>query len=346
MSVLELAQSNLLSPAVLCFVLGAVAVLARSDLSLPEPIFAGLSVYLMLAIGLKGGAELSHLPLAEIARPVAAALVLGCCIPIWCYALLRYAAKLSVADAAALAAHYGSVSAVTFAAVVAMLDRQGTPYEGYAAALLAIMEVPAIVVAIGIAKVLQAPAHASVRVGGGGAAVLGGPGGFSGAPRSGLGVLFAEVVSSKSVLLLCGGLVIGALAGPAGLTKVKPFFGDLFQGALCLFLLELGRVAASRIGDFGQVGLRLAAFAVALPILHGALGVALAHLAGLSQGGAVVLGTLAASASYIAAPAAVRVALPEASPGTYLTCSLAITFPFNIVLGLPLYQAMAAWLYA
>ena len=135
------------------------------------------------------------------------------------------------------------------------------------------------------------------------------------------------------------------VAGQAGMAKVKPFFVDLFQGMLCLFLLELGRLAASRAGDFRQVGLKLAAFAIVAPVLHGLLGIAAAHAAGLSQGGAVILGTLAASASYIAAPAAVRLALPEANPGYYLTCSLALTFPFNMVLGIPIYAAMAGWIY-
>ncbi len=343
MTILDLAQANLLSPAVLCFALGAFAVLVRSDLKLPEPVFQALSIYLMLAIGLKGGAEIAKVPLAEIAAPAAAAFALGALIPLWCYAGLRRFCGLSVPDAAAIAAHYGSVSAVTFAAVVTMLDRQGASYEGYAAALLAIMEVPAIVVAIVLARVAQtAPAGGLVAVGGGGAALIGG----GGAARSGAGAVLAEVMSSKSVLLLVGGLVIGALVGPKGLQPVKPLFVDLFQGALCLFLLDLGRVAASRAGDFRKVGLGLAAFAIAMPVLHGALGIAAASMVGLSQGGAVVLGTLAASASYIAAPAAVRLALPEANPGYYLTCSLAITFPFNIVLGLPLYQAMAAALYA
>ena len=155
----------------------------------------------------------------------------------------------------------------------------------------------------------------------------------------------SEIFSSKSILLLCGGVVIGALAGPQNYAKVKPFFGDLFQGALCLFLLQLGRLAAERVGSFRSVGAFLAAFAVVMPVVHGAIAIMLAHAVGLSQGGALVLATLAASASYIAAPAAVRLALPEANPGYYLTCSLAITFPFNLVIGIPLYAAIAAWVY-
>lgn len=341
MTLLELAAANLLSPAILCFALGALAVLLRSDLRLPDAAMAVLSLYLMLAIGLKGGVELSGRPVLDLMAPVAAALALGLAIPLWCYALLRRFAGLSVPDAAAMAAHYGSVSAVTFAAATTLLDRQGMAYEGYAAALLAIMEVPAIAVAIALAGVA---AYASrIAAVGGGAGVLAaspGPQGVDGVSK-----VLAQALSSKSILLLAGGLAIGALAGHTGMTKVKPFFADLFPGALCLFLLGLGQLAASKLDDFRQVGVKLGLFAIAVPVVHAALGIGLAHLAGLSQGGAVILGTLAASASYIAAPAAVRLALPEANPGYYLTCSLAITFPFNIVAGLPLYVAMAAWLY-
>jgi hypothetical protein len=154
-----------------------------------------------------------------------------------------------------------------------------------------------------------------------------------------------EVLSSKSILLLAGGLAIGFLSGPSGVAKVKPLFVDLFQGILCLFLLDLGRVAAERAADFRQVGARLASFAIVMPLVHAMLAIVVAHSAGLGVGGAIVLATLAASSSYIAAPAAVRLALPEANPGYYLTCSLAITFPFNIALGLPLYGLMAQWFY-
>ena len=325
MSVLDLAAANLLSPLLLCFALGALAVLLRSDLRVPEPVFNALSIYLMLAIGLKGGVELSRLPASAFLLPGLAALGLGMAIPLWCYALLRRVGRFGAADAAAVAAHYGSVSAVTFVAAIAYLDATATPYEGFAPALLAIMEVPGIVVAFALAR-------AGGALGGGG-------------PRGGTaGEAVREILSGKSVLLLAGGLLIGAVAGEAGYARVKPLFSDLFQGALCLFLLELGILAAGRLGDFRRVGPFLAVFAVAMPVLHGVLGVAVGHAIGLSVGGATVLGTLAASASYIAAPAAVRLALPQANPGYYLTASLAITFPFNLTLGLPLYFAMARWI--
>nr|WP_162560724.1 sodium-dependent bicarbonate transport family permease [Methylobacterium durans] len=251
MTALELAQANLLSPAVLCFALGAVAAIARSDLRLPEGVFAALSMYLMVSIGLRGGAELRDADLAQVVVPMVGALGLCCLIPLWSYAALRRFGGLSVENAAALAAHYGSVSAVTFAAVTTMLDRQAIPYEGYAAALLATMEVPAIVVAIALVRLAQAAATHSVMVGQSGALTVGG---FPFRPNADQPSVLAEVLSSKSIVLLAGGLAIGALVGPAGLTKVKPFFADLFPGALCLFLLELGRQAASRWGHFDRSG--------------------------------------------------------------------------------------------
>ena len=322
MLLFDVVWSNLASPPVLCFLLGALAVAVHSDLKLPDPVFAGLSIYLMLSIGLRGGGELASGHLTGVIGPVLAALALSCAIPLWCTPLLQRLARLSLTDSASMAAHYGSVSALTFAAVTAMLDRQAIGFEGYAPALLAVMEVPAIVVAVAIAK---RPSSNPAQ----------------GQPGSPTLAALREVVSSKSVVLLAGGIAIGLIAGPAALARVKPLFGDLFQGALCLFLLELGRTAALGAQQFRAVGARLAAFAVVMPLLHGALGVAAAWVTGLSFGGAIVLGTLAASASYIAAPAAIRLALPEANAAYTLTCSVAITFPFNIIIGLPIYQAMA-----
>eukprot|EP01037_Dinobryon_pediforme_P012880 gene12880-12979_t len=314
MSFADIIAANLLSPAVLCFVLGGIGVALRSDLRLPEPVFAALSIYLMLSIGLRGGSELSDGHLASILPVVIGALVLSCAIPLWSFVILRRMAGMTVDDAACIAAHYGSVSALTFAAVTTVLDRQGIKFEAYAAALLAIMEVPAIIVAIGIDRVAQ---------------------GRRGAEAGRTALL--EILSSKSVLLLAGGLLIGALVGSAGLVKVKPLFSDLFQGALCLFLLELGRVAASQVAEFRKVGWFLAGFSIVMPMLHAVLGLVVARFTGLSEGGAIILATLAASASYIAAPAAIRVAIPGANAGVALTCSVAITFPFNIIVGIPLY---------
>lgn len=320
MEIIELVRLNLLSPMVLAFVLGIVATLAHSDLKFPEDLYTALSIYLLLAIGLKGGAELSETPITQLWAPALATLALGVTIPVAAYVILRQAGKFSVADAAAIAAHYGSVSAVTFAAVQTFLDALGVPYEGFMPTLVAILEIPAIVVALLIARV-----------------ALG--------QRGGWGEVLRELFAGKSILLLLGGLIVGWLAGKPGVQPVAPLFVDLFRGALTLFLLEMGMVAARRLRDLRKVGLFLGAFGILMPITNGAAAIWLGQLVGLSMGGAVVLGTLAASASYIAAPAAVRIALPQANPSFYLTASLGITFPFNLALGIPLYYGIASLLY-
>jgi hypothetical protein len=317
---LEILRTNLLSPVVLSFVLGVAAHFLRSDLRIPDQVQSALSIYLLFAIGLKGGVALSQAGFAQVATALAAGIALGIGIPLWCFAILTRLGRLDAANAAAVAAHYGSVSAVTFIAATTYLQSIGAPAEGFMPAVLAAMEVPAIVVALLLAR----RAHDGGRP----------------AWREAL----PEVLGGKSIVLLVGGLAIGALSGAGGYAVVAPFFAAPFQGVLCLFLLEMGLVAARRLADFRQVGCFIAAFAIAMPLVHGALGVWAGTRIGLSVGGAAVLGVLAASASYIAAPAAVRVALPEANPGIYLTASLAITFPFNLAVGLPLYVALARWI--
>jgi hypothetical protein len=312
-------QANLLSPMVLAFVLGAVARTVRSDLRFPDAVSAILSIYLLFAIGLKGGAELSKASLDDFWAPCLATLVLGVVTPLTAFAALRWLGRFDVVNAAALAAHYGSVSAVTFTASITFLESMGAPVERFLPALVAILEVPAIVIALLLAR-----------------RSLG-----QGSWRHAL----HEVATGKSVVLLAGGLGIGYLAGGEGVAQVAPFFIDPFRGVLTLFLLDLGTLAAERFGELRRVGPFLLAFGVVAPLAHGVAGVALGELAGLSLGGATVLGVLAASASYIAAPAAVRAALPDANPGYYLTASLAITFPFNLAIGIPVYYAAARWLF-
>lgn len=316
MTALELVRLNLLSPVVLAFVLGMIATLVRSDLKFPDELYTALSIFLLLAIGLKGGAALAETPLTELWAPGLATLGLGVAIPIWSYALLRRVGKLGIADSAALAAHYGSVSAVTFIASLSFMEALRVPVEGFMPTLVALLEVPAIIVALLIAR---------MKIGG----------------RGSWGEVLHEVLAGKSIVLLLGGLAIGALAGAEGLRPVAPFFIDLFHGALTLFLLELGMVAARRFRDLRRVGLFLIAWGVVMPVVHGALAAWMGPWLGLSVGGTTVFAVLAASASYIAAPAAVRIALPEANPGLYLTGALAITFPFNLTVGIPLYYAMA-----
>jgi hypothetical protein len=321
---LELVRLNLLSPMVLAFGLGIAAALVRSDLRLPDALYSALSIYLLLAIGLKGGVALATTPLLDLALPAAATLLAGVAIPLGTYPVARRIGRWGVEDSAALAAHYGSVSVVTFVAAQAFLDRAGVTYEGFLPTLVALLEVPAILVGLLIAR--RALAAASDR------------------PRAGWGDTLREVLAGRSIVLLVGGLVIGAAAGEPGMARVEAFFVAPFEGALTLFLLEMGLVTARRFGDLRRSGAFLLGFGTLAPLIHGTAGVALGLAAGLSAGGATVFATLLASASYIAATAAVRLALPEANPGRYLTASLAVTFPFNLIIGIPTYARLAqAW---
>ena len=317
----EILLASLLSPVVLAFVLGALAVAVKSDLEIPEPLYQALSIYLLLAIGLKGGVALSETPLADVIGPVLVTLVLGIVTPIIAYNVLRRLGRMDRTNAAALAAHYGSVSAVTFIAALAVANAAGVPAEGFMPALVAVLEVPAIIVGLLIAYARGDRA-----------------GSWQHALR--------EVVTGRSIVLLVGGMAIGWIAGPSGIEPVAPFFVSGFQGALLLFLLDMGMSAARRLRDLKAVGPFLVAFGIVMPLVHGALGVWAGGLAGLSVGGAAVLGAMVSSASYIAAPAAVRVGLPEANPAYYLTASLGITFPFNLTVGIPVYLALARWLAA
>jgi len=321
MSVIELLQLNLLSPVILCFFLGIGATLVRSDMRFPEQLYHGLSIYLLLAIGIKGGVSVVSSPGSGIWLVLVVATALSAATPLWCYPVLRYLVRMDRTNAAAVAAHYGSVSVVTFLAGIAFLQALGERYEGFLPAMVAVMEVPSIVVALLLANR-----------------------GAAGEDRRGWAGSVATVLTGKSVYLLLGGLVIGMLSGPTGLAKVDAFFVAPFQGVLCLFLLEMGMVASRRFGDLRKVGALLIVFGVAMPLLHALLGIYVGGLCGLSRGGAFILGVLAASSSYIAAPATVRLALPEASPALYLTSSLAITFPFNLTVGIPLYYTLSGWL--
>jgi uncharacterized protein len=305
---------NLASAPVIAFVVAVVATLLRADIRLPDGLYPVLSSYLLLAIGIKGGRGLGAADLGDVWAPLVASGVLGVITPIVAYVLMRQAGRLSRIDAAAVAAHYGSVSAVTFTVVIALLDAQAQPYEQFLPGLLAVLEVVGIVVALALVR-----------------------NGSEGGWRTGI----SEVVRGRSITLLLGGLVIGLVVGSERLVAVDPLFVGLFTGALTLFLIEMGVVAAERFRDALSVGWRIVALAVVIPLVNGSLGAVAGSLVGLSTGGTAVLATLAASASYIAAPAAVRLALPSASPGIYVTTSLGITFPFNVIVGIPLYVAMA-----
>ncbi len=309
---LELAVENLMSPMVLAFVLGIVAAAARADIAFPKGLSDAMSAYLLLAIGWKGGTALADSSFTAIIGPALVTLAIGVVTPVVAFAVLR---RLSFGrtDAAAIAAHYGSVSAVTFAAALTFLQAAGYEPEGFMATLLALLEVPGIVVALVLAQGAAASPLSATR----------------------------EALLGKGVVLLLGGIVLGALASEPGATQVSPFFDGLFFGVLTLFLLDLGIVAAKRARDLRSAGWRLVAFALVFPVVFGSLGVVLGTMTGLSIGGAALLGTMAGSSSYIAATAAVRASLPEASPSLYLGASLGVTFPFNLTIGIPLYTGLA-----
>lgn len=319
MSAFELIQLNLLSPVILCFILGILATAVKSDLRVPEPLYQALAIYLLLAIGMKGGTAMVANQGTGLWLALVAAVGLSATIPLICFPVLRYIGKLSGIDAAAIAGHYGSVSVVTFIAGSSFLSALNEPMEGFMPALVAVMEVPGIIVALLLAR----------RI--------------SGAQTHWL-KSFRTVVAGKSVFLLLGGLAIGVVAGEQGFAKVEGFFVTPFQGVLCIFLLEMGMVASRRFSDLRSIGPFLIVFGVAMPIINAVLGMWVGSLCGMSRGGAFMLGLLSASSSYIAAPATIRLALPEASPALYLTSSLAITFPFNLTVGIPLYFAIANWI--
>jgi len=306
-----------MDPVVLFFLLGLVARIAKSDLRLPEAMYDALAIYLLLAIGLKGGVQLAQQPLATVLPQALAAIALGAAIPLLLFPLLR--TRLARPDAASIAAHYGSVSVVTFAVATSFLAARSIDAESHMPLIVALMEAPGIVVGIVLARA------------GGGQRVAWAP-------------LAHEVLFGKSVLLLLGGLVIGALIGPAGIKPIAPLFTDLFKGVLALFLLEMGLVAGGRIGDLRRAGPFLLAFGVGAPLALGAVGALVGSAIGLSLGGTTLLATLAASASYIAAPTAMRIAVPEANPALSIGVALGITFPFNIFVGVPLYLQYARWI--
>ena len=299
------------------FLLGALARLVRSDLRMPEPLYDALSIYLLVALGLKGGAELAHALAPALAGQALLAIAMGCLLPLLAFAALRFCVRLDRSNAAAIAAHYGSVSVVTFAAGLAYLGTRDVSAEPTMPLFVALLEVPGLLVGVLLARA------------------------GSGRGKT-LGPVLREALAGRSVVLLLGGLAVGALLGREGLAPVKPFFVDLFKGALCLFMLELGLVAGGQLGALRRAGLRLAAFGVLVPPLFGLVGAGFGWLMGLSHGGIALMATLAASASYIAAPAAMRMAVPEANPALSISIVLGITFPFNLLAGIPLYERLAA----
>lgn len=316
--ILGLAADNLISPIILSFALGLAAALARSDLSIPEAVAKGLSIYLLFAIGFKGGAGVAaHGIDARLVGSLFAGVLLSALLPFIAFALLRLVTRLNTLDAAAVAGHYGSISIVTFVAATSVLASRGIGSEGYMVAVAAVMEAPAILSALWL--VARSGKSADVDAG-----------------------LWREILLNGSIVLLIGAFLIGWVTGEDGLREIEAFIVAPFKGALCIFLLDMGLVAGRGLRNSrGVLGPGAVAFGVLMPLVGSVFGLGAAVLLGLSPGGTVLLMTLAASASYIAVPAAMRVALPEANPAVYLTLSLGVTFPFNLTIGIPVYVAVA-----
>lgn len=302
---------------ILFFALGAFAGLVRADLRLPHGLYDTLSLYLLLALGLKGGVELARYPLGDVLWQALPVVAMGFILPLLAYPVLRRVGGLPIADAASIAAHYGSVSVATYAVGIAYLDSLNIAYESYLPVFVVLLEMPAIGIGIWLAR-------------------------RAGLGASGGGQLAHEIFLNKGILLMGGGLLIGAIAGPEGVEPIAPVFVDLFKGALALFLVEMGLIAASRLQDFRQLGVFLVLFGTLMPLAGAALGAAAGTLAGLSAGGVIMVAVLGASASYIAVPAAMRIAIPEARHNLSITATLAITFPFNVLVGVPLYTHLLA----
>ncbi|MEM7755183.1 MAG: sodium-dependent bicarbonate transport family permease [Planctomycetota bacterium] len=334
---LQLALDNLLSPPVLFFLVGILAVLLRSDLEIPDPIPKLFSLYLLWAIGYKGGVKLAEAGLTvEVMGPMVAAVALAALTPLWVNPILRL--KFNPADAAACAAAFGSVSAVTFITAANFLDAQGIPYGGHLVAALALMEAPAVVVAV---LLHRRAAQAKQRQAAADNPTAGPTAGPTAENKQSMAELLREAVLSGPVYLLIGSMVVGLLAGPRGYDKLIPFTEDVFYGMLVLFLLEAGMTAAKRIKGLAEVGGFAVTISIAVPLVNALLTWGLSYVLGLAPGDAFLLMILAASASYIAVPATMRTAIPEANAGLYLPMALGITFPFNIALGIPLYLWMA-----
>ncbi|HZX24336.1 MAG TPA: sodium-dependent bicarbonate transport family permease [Woeseiaceae bacterium] len=304
-----------MDPVIWFFLLGLTAGLLRSDLRLPPAIYELLSMLLLLTIGLKGGVELAQQPFAGVLPQMVAVIAMGITLPLLLFPILLYAGRFKRPDAASIAAHYGSVSVATYAVAVAYLGSKGVSFEAHMPLFVVLLEMPGLIVGILLAR------------------------GLSSGMR--WGALAHEIFLGKSMVLLLGGLLIGWATGPEAMAPLEPLFFDLFKGVLALFLLEMGLIAASQAQSLRRYGVFLVAFGLIVPIPLAAVGTALGWAIGLSPGGSMLLGVLAGSCSYIAAPAAMRIAVPQANPTLSLTISLGITFPFNIFFGIPLYHLMA-----
>lgn len=328
---------NLLDPAILFFIFGVLAGLVKSNLEIPPAIARFLSLYLLMALGLKGGFALAHAGLSShVAWSLGAALLLAVIVPLMGYGVLRK--LVSGFDAAAIAATYGSVSAVTFLTATQYLENQNIPFGGHMAAAMALMESPAIILAVVFANRLPKPVAMGSARQGDGAAVLGT---HAASPASALGKILHESFTDGAQLLLLGAMVVGLISGETGKAAMQPFTGELFKGMLSFFLLDMGLMAARNLPQRKDTSVLLLAYAVLAPLVHASLALGMCWALGLPVGDSALLMVLAASASYIAVPAVLRHAVPEANPSLYFGLSLGVTFPWNILLGIPFYTAVA-----
>ncbi len=318
MEFLSDAISNLTSPMILFFILGFISTILKSDIEIPEVITKTLAIYFMIAIGLKGGFEISKSGIdSSLYSSIVNSLLIGMIVPFIAFLILKYVGKFDSTNSGAIAAHYGSVSVVTFVTAISFLNSKTESYSGFMVGMMALMESPAIFVSLFLVRIFNSEKIASLK--------------------SNTVDLLKESLFNASVVLLFGSLLIGFAVGENGMTVVKPFFIDPFNGVLTLFLLDMGMIAGKRIAEFKAVGLFLFFFAVIMPLISAVITIFLSNLFEFSIGDTLLFTVLAASASYIAAPAAVRIALPQANPAYYITMSLAITFPFNIIVGIPFY---------
>ena len=322
---MDVAISTLLSPIILFFILGMGAALLRSQMNVPEAIAKGMAIYLMMAIGLKGGVQMASNPLTlDVILVLLSGVILSFALPAIAFVLLSATTKLSRTDAAAVSAHYGSISIVTFVAATEAVRLSGLESSGHMVAVAALMETPAIITALVLALAGRPKQDAQV----------------AGSER---GELVREVALNASVVVLVGALLIGWIAGEEGTASVDPFFNGIFQGVLCLFLLDMGLSAGRGLRNgWRSLGAMTVGFGFYMPLLSASVASLFCLLLPIEQGDAALLITLAASASYIAVPAAMRLALPDAKPSIYLTLSLGLTFPFNVILGIPLYIYLAS----
>ncbi|WP_209124733.1 sodium-dependent bicarbonate transport family permease [Alkalihalobacillus sp. BA299] len=324
----EIAYTNLLSPMILFFLIGIIAVIVNSDLKVPTAFYTGYTMIILLTIGIKGGVELRSVTLVDMVPTIITAILLSVTMFGISYLVVKGLFKFSITDTIAIAAHYGSVSAVTFIAGLAFLEKVGVYYEPYMSAILVIMEGPAIVLAIILYKII------SQKQGDG-----------SSNQEASLKHVVKEAFFGKSIFLLLGGIFIGYVAHIDGLAQIRPLFGDLFYGILCIFLLHMGMVATLSIRQISNVKLVSFLFAFLLPVIGGTIGVITGQFIGLSLGGSVVLAFLTGSASYIAAPAAVAQAIPQANSGIYIGSALGLTLPFNLIFGIPYFYWLANLVY-